>query len=128
MKNLIVILALLISSSGFAQKGKLGKFVGTYEKKEKYDSGIILEVVLELKSDGTFYCTFYQDQLCYVDDDKGKGKWSVKNGQIQFVSEQGIDVNEEYSMNFNETKAVIDGDKLIFKESKMVWPLKSPID
>ena len=124
MKNLLIILTLLISSSGFAQTEK---FAGVYEKKEKHDSGIILEVVLELKSDGTFYCTFYQDQLDYEDDDKGKGKWSIKNGEIQFSSEQGIDINEEYSMSFDGTKAKIDGNKLIFKESKMVWAPRVPL-
>ncbi len=124
MKNIITILILLISISGFAQ---IEKYAGTYEKKEKRPTGEVLEVVLELKSDGTFQCTFYQDQLDYEDDDKGKGKWIVKNGEILFSAEQGIDVNTEYTMNFDGTKAKIDGDKLIFKESKMVWPPRVPL-
>ncbi len=119
MKKVITILVLLNSISGFAQ---IKKYAGLYEKKEKQPSGEILEVVLELKSNGTFYCTFYQDQLDYEDDDKGKGKWNIKNDEIQFSSKDGVDINEKYSMDFNNTKAVIDGDKLIFKESKMVWP------
>ena len=124
MKNLIVILALLIWSSGFSQTEE---FVGIYEKKEKHDSGIILEVVLELKSDSSFFCTFYQDQLCYEEDDKGKGKWKVDNGVILFSAEQQKDVNKEYNLDFNGTIAEIEGNKLIFKESKMLWPPRVPL-
>ena len=96
-------------------------------RKRKSDQQEKFWKLLELKSDGTFQCTFYQDQLDYVDDDKGKGKWIVKNGEILFSAEQGIDVNTEYTMNFDGTKAKIDGDKLIFKESKMVWPPRVPL-
>ena len=110
--------------SAFAQSEK---FTGTYEEKSKQPSGEILEVVLELKPDGTFFCTFYQDQLDYKDDDKGKGKWHINNGEIWFKADQEKDIDKEYSMNFDGTKAKLDGNKLIFYESKMIWPPRVPL-
>lgn len=116
---MITLLSLIACNIVFPQNER---FIGTYEEKVKHDTGEILEVVLEIKSNETFTCSFYQNQLCYQEDKKGQGKWTVKNEEIWFFADEGNDVNEEFSLNFNGTKAKLEGSRLIFYESKMIWP------
>ncbi len=124
MKYLICIAILTLSISAF---GQTDKFVGLYQTKTSRPTGEILEVVLEIKADGTFYCSFYQDQLCYKDDDQGQGKWVIKGEEIWFIANEKSDVNEEFTLNFNGTKARLENDKLVFFYSKMIWPERVPL-
>jgi hypothetical protein len=124
MKNLLIIFTILLTFSSYVQ---VDKYSGIYQEKSKRPTGEILEVVMELKSDGTFYCTFYQDQLDYKDNDKGKGKWTVKNGEIEFSAVKEFDINNEYTMDFNGTKAKLEGSTLTFTTSKMIWPPRVPL-
>src|SRR6187431_3252891 len=116
MKYLIAAFTLILSLSACKQADK---FSGTYQEKREQPSGETLKIVLELKQDGTFFCTFFQDQLDYKDNDKGKGQWAIKNNEIWFSARPEKDVNIEYTMNFNGTKARVEGKKLIFFESEM---------
>lgn len=97
MKYLIFILSILLSVPGLSQ---IDKFTSTYKKIIEGSNYIVFEVVLRLKPDGAFFCSFYQNQQDYMDDDKGRGKWIFKKEEIWFSADKLKDVNKKFTLNF----------------------------
>ena len=118
MKNLIYFVTIIIGLNSFSQSVK---YVGLYENKTESEDGIKVEYKLSLNSDGTFLFHFYQDQIFYEDNDKAKGKWSVKNNSILFLVNRKVDIDENHKLDFGKTKAKIENKNLKLYDSGIFW-------
>ncbi len=97
------------------------KHIGVYENKAESEDGIKIEYELSLNSDGTFLFHFYQDQICYTDDDRAKGKWTVENNIILFRVNRKTDIDETHKLDFVNTKAKTENGLLKFYDSEIFW-------
>lgn len=106
---------------GLSTYSQSEKYSGNYENKTELEDGIVIDYELTLNSDGTFIFHFYQDQICYTDDDKAKGKWTTENEIIIFQVNKEIDINETHKLDFNKTKAKVENGILEFYDSGIFW-------
>ena len=97
------------------------KYSGNYENKTELEDGIVIDYELALNSDGTFVFHFYQDQICYTDNDKAKGKWTTKNEIIIFQVNKENDIDETYKLDFDKTKAKVENGILKFYDCGIFW-------
>ena len=118
MKNILIIIFMSLRLISYSQNER---YSGNYENKTESEDGIIIQFELELNSDGTFVFHFYQDQICYTDDDRAKGKWKTENEIIVFQVNKESDINETYKLNFDKTKAKVENGILKFYDSKVFW-------
>jgi hypothetical protein len=118
MKYILIVTLLVLGYNSFSQTKSI---VGVYENKTHKDAEFIIEYELSLNADSTFLFHFYQDQICYIDDDRAKGKWKFENNTIIFNVDDETDINETYKLNFNKTKASIKGNTLSFFDCNIDW-------
>lgn len=118
MRNLSIFIFFTSVLNVFSQSEKI---IGEYENKTKFKSGITIEYELSLNSDGTFLFHFYQDQMCYEDDDRAKGKWTIENDTILFRVNKKTDFDKNHQLDFKKTKAKFMNGFLRFFESEIIW-------
>lgn len=132
MKPLLTIIVLTVSVTVFSQPAS---YSGTYSM--RYDtSNAELEYTLNLNEDGTFKFHFYRNNdcsTCVVENSYGKGTWTTKKNLIYFSVDQNTDLDEEHTLNLNNSKARVDRksprnkspeivpDTLRFYESDIFW-------
>ena len=124
MRNILTVIFMFIGLSLFSQSEK---YFGNYENKTESEDGVVIEYELALNSDGTFLFHFYQDQICYKDDDKAKGKWTVENGVIIFQVNKKVDINDTHKLDFNKTKAKVEKGILKFYDCGVFWINKTEL-
>ena len=117
MRNILIIFMLF----GLSTYSQSEKYSGNYENKTKSEDGIVIDYELALNLDGTFVFHFYQDQICYTDDNKAKGKWTTENGIIIFQVNKEIDIDETYKLDFDKTKAKVKNGILEFYDCGVLW-------
>ena len=102
MKQLFFIVGFFICSSVFSQSG-----IYVYEPKNS--EGTIIKWTLTLNEDGTFLYHFLRDlsaisKLSTEENYYGKGTW-VLEGKTVILSSKKDDLNEQYTVNLNNSKA-----------------------
>lgn len=102
-------------------------YSGNYENKTESEDGIVIEYELRLNSDGTFLFHFYQDQICYTDNDRARGKWTTKNDIIIFQVNKEIDIDEIHKLDFDKTKAQVESGVLKFFDCEIFWINKTEL-
>ena len=133
MKNIITILFLILNFTLFAQSNQ---FVGDYTRSLGEGGKHIIEYKLSLNQDGTFLFHSYskiQSGIPPEVNKYGKGKWSAKDNLITFSTDKKQDLDEKYTLDFNNsiarfvTKNPRDkSDKVVktrlaFVESQISW-------
>ncbi|MDR6966207.1 hypothetical protein J2X31_000200 [Flavobacterium arsenatis] len=105
MKLLFTILLFISHLTLFAQADKVaGDYALTMNTKE----GNVLEYKLTLSADGTFFFHHYSNILKGIPPEKnyyGKGKWTVENNLVSFVSDKQTDLDEKHTLDFSNSKA-----------------------
>ena len=119
-KTLLLLLLITLQTSLFSQSENI---IGNYEKTidTRSDSSIYQ---LSLNEDGTFIFQYSQNihcAACPQEANKGKGTWKEKKGIIFFKSKNGKDINEEFTVNLNKTKANIEEKLLRVTESNIPY-------
>jgi len=132
MRHVITILLLVLGPTSSTQ---VEKYAGVYEMRHEAQNALI-EYRLSLNPDGSFLFQSYSKHnraITPVTDIYGKGKWSVKKDLILFSVDEENDIVQEYSLNFNETKAryktksprdlsqSVVKTSLIFYDSNIFW-------
>jgi len=106
MKFLISVFFLVFGEGLSAQ---VDDHTGTYEIHSiAADGSFELRRSITLNADGTFIFHNYRMVDIGVPPETnlwGKGKWKADKNQIQFSANEEIDIDEKYSLNFNNTKA-----------------------
>lgn len=98
----------------------------------KDNAHVSSQYFLSLNEDGTFVFKNYWKSISEVSsagEEFGKGKWSYTDGVITFLSDPDSDINQDYRLNMNNTKAEITRtdhhgimeQSLKFVESKIFW-------
>ncbi len=118
MRNLLILFLLITGLNSFSQSEK---HFGAYENKTEFENGISIEYELFLNPNGTFLFHFYQDQICYTDDDRAKGKWTVENDIIIFKVNNKVDIDDMHKLDFDNTKAKMNNGILSFYDSEILW-------
>lgn len=116
MKNLLSLILLISGLNSYSQSEN---HTGVYENKTEGE--IRIEYELSLNQDGTFVFHFYQDQICYTDDDRAKGKWIAEKSIITFQVNNKVDLDEAHKLDFENTKAKIENGILTFYDSEIFW-------
>lgn len=101
LKHLLVLLVFILSFNSFSQSG-------TYVREPKQNDGSILKWTLNLNDDGTFLYHFYRNLAGKLNPEEhyyGKGTWKKEGKLILFFSKKEDDLNEEYTVNLNNSKA-----------------------
>ena len=133
MKIIITVLILISSMTIFSQEqGIVGDYKLTLGTKDKD----LLEYKLILSKDGTFHFHYYSNIKFGIPPESnkyGKGKWTVKNNIIEFLSDSQKDFDEKYTLDFNNSKARFETKhprdktdqivktKMVFLESEIFW-------
>lgn len=118
MKHIFIIILMQMALTVFSQSEK---YIGHYSFKSESDDGIVIEYDLTLHSDGRFLFHFFQDQLCYTDDLKGKGKWRIIDSKLIFSANEKNDIDEDYTLNLNNTKATVLNGVLKLYDCEIEW-------
>ena len=106
MKVLVSILFLVSNLTLFAQADKV---VGDYALKLGKEDSNIFEYNLTLNADGTFLFHYHSITLKGTPPEVnkyGKGKWTVENNVITFSSDKQKDLDEKYTLDFTNSKAM----------------------
>lgn len=130
MKIKLTIFLIFSCLTSYAQSSK---FVGEYFM-ENDKSGAFQKYTLILKEDGTFLFNQYwkespkrllfkdQDGIQSTGNQKGKGKWIYKNNTVVLSSEAKSDIDQDYRLNFNNSKAILENNSsLVFLKSELFW-------
>ncbi|WP_149274342.1 hypothetical protein [Pareuzebyella sediminis] len=143
MKNILIIVLLMSHLCSCSQSHEIA---GEYEKVSNSGS---VQSLLKLHPDGTFHFDSYsvrqiegpnlritspgKENLPAEPSISGKGKWSAENDIIYFTTNGDTDVDHNYPLNFNDTKAKFKNEssnnsseekaiaKLEFLESGIFW-------
>ena len=105
MKQLLCVLFLTISSSITTQTNTVAE---TYEQRYEMNDGGIITYKLTLNSDGTFQFHFYRKLICSIckeENQFGKGTWTSEGKLVFFSADKSTDLNDEFILNFNASKA-----------------------
>jgi len=105
MKLLITALLLISNFTLFAQSNQ---FAGDYARSLGEEGKHIIEYKLTLNQDGTFEFHSYskmQGGTPPETNSYGKGKWSAKENLITFSADKKEDLNEKYTLDFNNSTA-----------------------
>lgn len=119
-KKLLLLLLITLQTSLFSQSENI---IGDYKKTidTRSDSSIYL---LSLNEDGSFIFKHSKNihcAACPQESEKGKGTWKEKKGIIFFKSKEGKDINEEFTVDLNYTKANIEENIISFIESEIPY-------
>lgn len=105
MKLIIVTFLLISNLALFAQSNHMS---GDYNLVLAKEGDHLLDYKLTLNQDGTFYFHYYSNikQANPVEVNKyGKGKWVERNNLVTFFSDKKQDIDEKYTLDFNNSKA-----------------------
>ena len=105
MKNIFLILILLFHLTIYSQ---VDYATGDYQISFKSKNGDLNQWELILSEDGTFLFYYYSNVKFEIPNEKnmyGKGKWTIKNNLISFIANKEKDLDEKYTLNFNNSKA-----------------------
>ncbi|MGY3794528.1 hypothetical protein [uncultured Aquimarina sp.] len=105
MKTIITLSLLLLSIISLAQTNQVvGDYIITLGKQEKHH----IEYKLSLKEDGTFFFHSYSNNSQGIPNEVniyGKGTWKIEKNVVHFFADKKKDINEKYSLDFNNSKA-----------------------
>jgi len=121
MKNFILLFSLFISINTFAQTEK---FIGQYKLSNSYDiDQEILKYTLTINSDNTFSFHSYKNSKGLISEKNGygKGTWTAKGNYIYFHTQES-DINDKYSLNFNNSKAIYKSKHPRNKSKRIIIP------
>ena len=105
MKKIFLILILLFNLTIYSQ---VDYAAGDYLLSFKSKNGDLNQWKLNLIENGTFLFHYYSNVKFEIPNEKniyGKGKWTIKNNLISFIADKEKDLDEKYSLNFNNSKA-----------------------
>ena len=105
MKKIFSILILLFNLTIYSQ---VDYAAGDYKLSFKSKNGDLNQWELNLSEDGTFLFHYYSNVKFEIPNEKnmyGKGKWTIKNNLISFIANKEKDLDEKYTLNFNNSKA-----------------------
>ena len=105
MKKIFSILILLFHLTIYSQ---VDDSVGDYQLSFKSENGDLNQWKMTLNENGTFLFHYYSNVKFEIPNEKnihGKGKWTIKNNLISFIVEKQKDLDEKYTLNFNNSKA-----------------------
>ncbi|HKK11730.1 MAG TPA: hypothetical protein VJ945_02790 [Flavobacteriaceae bacterium] len=115
MKNVFIIVFLLFNLNLSAQSGD-------YVRKVETKKGEILEWTLSLHPDGTFLYNFYRNLGKPYPEENfyGKGTWKSNQSLVFFFTDKERDIDEQYELNLNNSKARIHGKSIRDKSNRVV--------
>ncbi|MDP2161291.1 MAG: hypothetical protein Q8K02_12455 [Flavobacterium sp.] len=97
----------IITSLSLHLSAQTEEYSGTYVFSRESEKNEVLEYKLDLNGDGTFQFTSYRKDIGKNEyHNYSKGKWTVKNKVIDFVSVD-IDLDEKFTLDFTGTTARI---------------------
>ena len=105
MKKIFSILILLFHLTIYSQ---VDYAAGDYKLSFKSKNGELNQWELNLIENGTFLFHYYSNVKFENPNEKniyGKGKWTIKNNLISFIADKEKDLDEKYTLNFNNSKA-----------------------
>ena len=105
MKKIFLILILLFNLTIYSQ---VDYAAGDYLLSFKSKNGDLNQWKLNLIENGTFLFHYYSNVKFEIPNEKNiydKGKWTIKNNLISFIADKEKDLDEKYSLNFNNSKA-----------------------
>jgi len=105
MKKIFLILILLFNLTIYSQ---VDYAAGDYLLSFKSKNGDLNQWKLNLIENGTFLFHYYSNVKFEIPNEKniyGKGKWTIKNNLISFIADKEKDLDEKYTLNFNNSKA-----------------------
>ena len=105
MKKIFSILILLFNLTIYSQ---VDYAAGDYQLSFKSKNGDLNQWKLNLIGNGTFLFHYYSNVKFEIPNEKniyGKGKWTIKNNLISFIADKEKDLDEKYTLNFNNSKA-----------------------
>jgi hypothetical protein len=105
MKLLIATLFLLCNITLFGQSNQ---FAGNYSRSLSEEGKHLIEYELTLNQDGTFVFHSYSKMQSGIPPEVskyGKGKWSVKDNLISFLTNKTEDFDDKYTLDFNNSTA-----------------------
>jgi len=94
---------------------------GVYENKQSFDDGMQVDYELSLHVDGTFLYHFYQDQLCYVEDNRAQGTWTAQSDTIYFATDSLVHIDDYHDWDFDGAKGVIDSGVFRLVDCSEEW-------
>jgi hypothetical protein len=101
---MIILFFLTFNLTSYAQSTN---FIGNYEV--RYDAkNAVIEYMLSLNSDGTFFFHSYENHFKATPPEKnkyGKGTWKAKKNIITFFANREKDIDEKHTLNFSNSKA-----------------------
>ncbi|MDT0555352.1 hypothetical protein [Patiriisocius hiemis] len=120
MKTALLLFTILFSFSIYGQE-----LTGVYVKDFDLNDGKTLIRTLDLKDDGTF--TFHNFRKNFsIDKTKkstyGKGTWRQDKKIITFFTDKETDIDEKYTLDFNETKARFHSKNPRDKSDRVILP------
>lgn len=105
MKIITTLFLLFSSIISLAQTNQVvGDYILTLGKQEKHH----IEYKLSLKENGTFFFHSYSNNSQGIPNEintYGKGTWKIEKNIVHFFTDKENDINEEYSLDFNNSKA-----------------------
>jgi hypothetical protein len=105
MKVIASILFLLMSITLFSQSDVL---TGEYFFSVGNDEEHLIEYTLNLNQDGTFHFHSYRNHkkgIPWEENKYGQGKWSLDGKVVSFSTDKKTDLDEKYTLDFNNSKA-----------------------
>jgi hypothetical protein len=105
MKKIFSILILLFNLTIYSQ---VDYAAGDYLLSFKSKNGDLNQWKLNLIENGTFLFHYYSNVKFEIPNEKniyGKGKWTIKNNLISFIADKEKDLDEKYTLNFNNSIA-----------------------
>ena len=95
---------------------------GNYVNEEKFEDGIHVKYELIIARDFTFKFHFYQDQLCYVDNEIVNGNCVINGEEITLVPKEKSNTKNNNLLNLKDTKLkIVKNNSLQIYYSKTVW-------
>ena len=107
MKIILSLTIFFIVTTVFGQSEAIS---GKYEKTNNIDQGII-SYKISLNPDGTFIFHVYDKNISLTPDKTnernkyGKGTWKADKNLVCFYTDQELDLDEKYTLDFSKTKA-----------------------
>lgn len=105
MKTLFTILLFVCNMAVFAQVDEVAGKYGLTVNTEEDD---LFEYKLTLSADGTFSFQYHSNIKKGIPQKQhyyGKGKWTVENNVVSFVSDKQIDMDGKHTLDFSNSKA-----------------------
>ncbi|HEY1195065.1 hypothetical protein [Flavobacterium sp.] len=101
LTSLLFIFNLLLSAQSNQLAGNYSHSLGENEKHK-------LEYQLTLNQDGTFVFHYYskiENRTPLEENKYGKGKWTAKDNVVTFSADKKEDLDEKYTLDFNNSAA-----------------------